>query len=118
MNSHWINVFNRTNYPLIIAGSNPSSELIEIASSLPHVQIKSSLSTEEIHRLLREAQVNVLPTFQATGVKLKLLSALYSGRFCLVNTPMIAGTSLAQFCSVVNAPVLSITTAGCSFFSI
>jgi glycosyltransferase involved in cell wall biosynthesis len=99
------NVFNRTNYPLIIAGSNPSSELIEIASSLPHVQIKSSLSTEEIHRLLREAQVNVLPTFQATGVKLKLLSALYSGRFCLVNTPMIAGTSLAQFCSVVNAPV-------------
>jgi glycosyltransferase involved in cell wall biosynthesis len=97
-------VFNKINYPLIIAGSNPSKELLDIASTLPHVQIKSSLNTEEIHRLLREAQVNVLPTFQATGVKLKLLSALYSGRFCLVNKPMIAGTSLAQFCSVVNTP--------------
>lgn len=96
-------VFNKTNYPLIIAGANPSDELIKIATQLKNVQIKSALSTSEIHALIQQAHINVLPTFQSTGVKLKLLSSLFSGRFCLVNSMMVAGTSLAHFCTVANS---------------
>ncbi len=97
-------VFSKINYPLIIAGSNPSFELMEEAKKYAHIEIKSSISTDQINALLQDAQVNVLPTFQATGVKLKLLSALYSGRFCLVNDFMIKGTGLDQYCTVVNDP--------------
>lgn len=97
-------VFSKTSYRLVIAGANPSTELLECAATLSNVQIESALSTNEIHRLLREAQINVLPTFQSTGVKLKLLSALFSGRFCLVNDTMVAGTSLGHLCTIANTP--------------
>ena len=88
-------VFSKTSYRLVIAGANPSKELLECAATLSNVQIESALSTNEIHRLLREAQINVLPTFQSTGVKLKLLSALFSGRFCLVSV----SKSFSSVCS-------------------
>ena len=42
----------------------------------------------------------MLPTFQATGIKLKLLAALFSGRHCLVNNPMVANTGLEDLCVV------------------
>jgi hypothetical protein len=42
----------------------------------------------------------VLPTFQATGIKLKLLAALYIGRFCVVNSPMVVNTGLESLCSI------------------
>jgi hypothetical protein len=46
----------------------------------------------------------VLPTFQATGIKLKLLTALYSGRFCIVNKPMVEHTGLETLCIIANTP--------------
>lgn len=97
-------VFDKTDYPLLIAGSNPSKELIQAAAKRKNVEIRTGLSTDEIHRLLSQAQINTLPTFQSTGVKLKLLSALYSGRFCLVNEAMVKGTGLAEYCTVSETP--------------
>ncbi|MCB0754430.1 MAG: glycosyltransferase [Flavobacteriales bacterium] len=95
-------VFNKIKVPLIIAGSKPSEELTELAAKMPHVELKSGLSTEEIHDLIREAQINVLPTFQATGIKLKLLAALYMGRHCVVNPYMVENTGLEPLCKVEN----------------
>lgn len=86
--------------PLIIAGNKPSAELKEEVAKLPNVEIRSGLKTEEIHELIRQAQVNVLPTFQATGIKLKLLAALYMGRHCLVNSFMVENTGLESLCKV------------------
>lgn len=91
-------VFSKINYPLIIAGKNPRPELMRMAGSLAHVKLISSVSNNEMKKLIREAQIHVLPTFQATGIKLKLLHALYTGRHCLVNPKMIAGTGLESLC--------------------
>lgn len=99
------NVFNDLDVPLIIAGKNPSRELTEAAAKHSNITIKSNIPTHEIHALIRDAQVNVLPTFQATGIKLKLLAALYNGRHCLVNTPMIQDTGLEQLCVVADEAV-------------
>jgi hypothetical protein len=95
-------VFNDINVPLVIAGKNPSKELTDAAKQYPHITIKSNIPTHEIHTLIRDAHVNILPTFQATGIKLKLLAALYNGRHCLVNTPMIQNTGLEQLCTVAD----------------
>ena len=54
--------------------------------------------------LLREAHLNIMVTFQPTGLKLKLLNALYNGRFCLVNEFMVTGTQLGPLCLVANKP--------------
>ncbi len=97
-------VFSKIKTPLIIAGYKPSAELIADAAKYPNIQIKGNLSTVEIDKLISGAQINVLPTFQATGIKLKLLAALFNGRHCVVNSPMVANTGLEHLCSVKNSP--------------
>ncbi len=88
----------------MIAGSRPSKELRQAVLKNNHVTLLSDLSTRQIHDLIRDAQVNILPTFQPTGIKLKLLSALYNGRFAVVNTPMIENTGLEELCVVADDP--------------
>lgn len=94
------NIFSQINVPLIIAGNRPSAELKEEVAKYPHIEFRVGLKTEEIHQLIRDAQINVLPTFQATGIKLKLLAALYMGRHCVVNSHMVENTGLEPLCRV------------------
>ena len=53
-------------------------------------------------RLIADAQVNVLITAQPTGLKLKLLYALFAGRHCIVNSNMIVGSSLGSLCTIAD----------------
>jgi hypothetical protein len=53
-----------------------------------------------MNKLIHDAHVHVLPTFQDTGLKLKLLHALFNGRHVLVNDKMLNGTGLASVCNV------------------
>ena len=93
-------VFSKTNYPLVIAGNSPSKELIELCQGNSNVTIKANINSKEIMELLQKAHMNVLPTFQNTGIKLKLLAALFAGKHCLVNSPMVKGTGLEKLCVV------------------
>lgn len=95
-------VFNDLEIPLIIAGKNPSKELLNAVGRHKHISIKANIEAEEMHALIQNAQINILPTFQATGIKLKLLAALFSGRHCIVNTPMCENTGLEELCAVAD----------------
>ncbi|NCA77847.1 MAG: glycosyltransferase family 1 protein [Alphaproteobacteria bacterium] len=97
-------VWNETMPTLVIAGMDPPGWLIRLTGSKPNIQLVANPSEEEMTRLIREAHVNILVTMQATGLKLKLLNALYTGRFCLVNSRMLAGTSLRELCEVAETP--------------
>jgi Glycosyl transferases group 1 len=97
-------VFSKIKIPFIIAGHKPSFELIQLAANYPNIQIKGNIPTSEIDELIKNAQINVLPTFQATGIKLKLLAALFTGRYCIVNSPMVVNTGLESLCSIQDAP--------------
>jgi hypothetical protein len=97
-------VFKGLDAKLVIAGSEASNELKREVARTRNVELRSNIGTEEIHRLVREAQVNVLPTFQATGIKLKLLLCLFSGRHVVCNTPMVEGTGLESLCHVHDDP--------------
>src|SRR5690606_4643292 len=59
---------------------------------------------EALNRLIREAKINLLPTFQNTGIKHKLLNALANGGYCLANTTMVEGTGLEELCQIANTP--------------
>ncbi|MFM7080120.1 MAG: hypothetical protein ACKOYC_10075 [Bacteroidota bacterium] len=97
-------VFQSSDIPLMIAGSRPSKELRQAVLKNNHITLLSDLSTRQIHDLIRDAHINILPTFQPTGIKLKLLSALYNGRFAVVNTPMVENTGLEALCHVADDP--------------
>lgn len=88
----------------VIAGRNPDAALQQRAASLPRVRIVANPAPGQMQSLLRDAQVNILYTDQGTGVKLKLLNALFEGRHCLVNSTMVAGTGLAEACHVADGP--------------
>lgn len=96
-------VFNGIHVPLIIAGKNPPAFLIDAAKRYNNIEFRANISTEEIYKLVKEAQINVLPTFQSTGIKLKLLTSLFNGRYCVVNPPMVDGTELRNLCIVCDS---------------
>ncbi len=89
---------------LVIAGLNPPAWLLKMARERSNIRFISNPSDDQMHRLIREAQVNIMVTFQPTGLKLKLLNALFNGRFCLVNPHMIAGTALGDLCTLASTP--------------
>ena len=48
--------------------------------------------------------MNILPSLNNTGVKLKLLNALFNGRFCVVNEAATAGSHLQHLCVQAETP--------------
>lgn len=96
-------VFNSTDLKLVIAGNGPSDRLKVCVSLAKNIELREGLSSAQITDLIREAQVNVLPTFQSTGIKLKLLNAFYNGGHCVVNPEMIEYTGMEELAFVAKS---------------
>jgi len=88
--------------PLVIAGKNPSKKLLRIAGKNKYISIVVSPSEINMQLLIANAQINILPSFNNTGVKLKLLNALFNGRHCLVNHAGVEGSALNELCTIAN----------------
>lgn len=97
-----LNVFSRLDFACVIAGLNPSRRLEEAVAKVPNVRLVANPTDEAMAALIADAQVNVLVTHQPTGMKLKLLNALYNGRHCLANPAMLTGTTLDGLCCVAS----------------
>lgn len=95
-------VFNDIETPFVIAGNNPSAALKKAVENYPHIKLLQHVTTAQIAQLTQDAQVNILPTFQSTGIKLKLINVLYQGRWALVNNLMVENTGLANLCTIAN----------------
>jgi glycosyltransferase involved in cell wall biosynthesis len=92
------NVFRDIKIPFVVAGKNPSETLKQKVYAYQHACIIENPSEFELEDLIKKAQINVLPSFNKTGIKLKLLNALYNGRHCLVNKQGVIGTELESLC--------------------
>jgi len=84
----------------IIAGMNPSPKLFKAISRYENITIEANPSAERINTLIQTAQINLLVTFQDTGLKLKLLNSLFAGRHVVVNPMMLAGSGLDDLCTI------------------
>ena len=98
------NVFAGSEQRLVVAGNEPPAWLRERIEAMPNVKLVDSPDDKTMQRLVGEAHVCVMVTEQATGLKLKLLNSLYAGRFCLVNSAMVAGTGLEGLCTIADTP--------------
>ena len=95
-------VFSKLDLPFIIAGNHPKKELKQLAAKYPNVELVDDGNSEQIQELIKNAQINVLYTEQDTGIKLKLLNSLFTGRYCIVNHKMADNTGLEGFCHIAN----------------
>ncbi len=93
-------VFKDTTYKLIIAGMNPPKAIYQLSAKCKNVEVIANPNEELMFNLIKNAQANILVTFQASGLKLKLLNTLYNGRFCIVNPTMLNGTDLDELCLI------------------
>jgi len=95
-------IFSKLKLTLVIAGSHPKKELKLLVEQYDNVKLIDHGNTEEIYHLIQNAQINILYTLQDTGIKLKLLNALYQGRHCIVNHKMVDNTGLESLCKIAD----------------
>jgi len=92
-------------FKFIIAGKEPTSALKKCVKNIPNVELVDSPPFEKMAELMANAHINLLFTFQNTGIKLKLLNSLYRGRFCVVNSKMVNNTGLEKLCVIEDNPM-------------
>lgn len=97
-------IFNELEIPFVIAGKNPGSRLIDLAHQQPHTCIVANPGEAELQDLIHKAQLHILPSFTESGIKLKLLNAVFSGRHIIANDEMLKGTHLEKACQLANNP--------------
>lgn len=98
------NVFNELNLSFIIAGKNPSASLIKEASQNKNVQLVENPSHGKMEELIKNTQIHLLPSFNTTGIKIKLLHALFKGRFIITNAGILENTGLESLCYIAETP--------------
>jgi hypothetical protein len=95
-------VFFKIKLPLVIAGKNPSEKLIEVAHEQTHTCIVENPTEKEMQDMIAKAQMNVIPSFTTTGMKVKLLNALTNGKHCVANKATLEGSNLDELCHEAN----------------
>ena len=95
-------VFRGSKIPFKIAGLNPPRTLFQLVGANPHAEMIANPDDKQLDELIKNAHVNIFFTNQATGLKLKLLNALYNGRFVLANDKMLSGSHLNGLCEIAN----------------
>ena len=98
-------LFQQLQIPLVIAGKNPSRKLTNAAAKNKQISIVANPTEINMQLLIANAQINILPSFNNTGVKLKLLNALFNGRHCIVNYAGVEGSTLNELCTIANGEV-------------
>ncbi|MDZ7612592.1 MAG: glycosyltransferase [Flavobacteriaceae bacterium] len=91
-------VFKSVDYPLVIAGNLDYSPIDAKTCRNKKISFIQLENDEQLMELFKRAHVNVLPTFQNTGIKLKLINSLFNSRFCLCHPNMVKGTGLENLC--------------------
>lgn len=92
------NVFNDLSIPFLVAGKKPGPKLRRAVAKFRNCCMVSDPSDQELKDIISKAQLHVIPSFNCTGIKLKLLNALFNGRHCVVNANAVEGTGLAEVC--------------------
>ncbi|HAQ64708.1 MAG TPA: mannosyltransferase [Bacteroidales bacterium] len=99
-------VFSESTIPFIVAGMDPDDSLNKLIARHQNITLLANPDQKTMETITAGAQVNIMVTFQPTGLKLKLINTLYTGRHCLVNSKMLAGTGLDSLCTIANTTTL------------
>ncbi len=93
-------VFNDLTIPFVIAGKNPSAGLSRLVERKNTNCLIANPDGNEMQDLITKAHINLIPSYNSTGIKIKLLNALFNGRFCIVNPVTVDGTGLEKACYI------------------
>jgi hypothetical protein len=96
-------VFKNLNYPLIIAGKEPSDRLIQTIKGIPKITLVANPDDQKLEQLIANAQIHLMYATQSSGLKLKLLKALFHGKHVIANDLMLTDKNLEKAVIIANA---------------
>jgi len=99
------NIFNHCEIPFFIAGKNPSALLKEETKKNKNARIFENPNEDKMAELIQNAQLHLMPSFNCTGIKIKILNALFNGRFIITNSASLKGTGLDTLCEIAESPM-------------
>jgi glycosyltransferase involved in cell wall biosynthesis len=86
---------------LVIAGKEPSENLLNRCRS-KKVELIANPEKRFLEQLLQSAEAHLLISFQQSGIKLKLLNALMTGKPCIATPQLVEGSGLEEYCTIVH----------------
>ncbi|OIR01171.1 hypothetical protein GALL_168050 [mine drainage metagenome] len=95
-------VFKKIKLPLVIAGKNPSKKLKRMTREELYTCLVANPNEKEMQDMIAKAHIQILPSFTITGIKIKLLNALFNGRYVIANTATVEGSGLENLCSIAD----------------
>jgi len=98
------NIAPGSKHKFVIAGHSAGNDLVRKIQKLTNVMIHNSPPQSKMGDLIRDAHVHLLLTDQQTGIKLKLLHALRSGKHVLINSLMDDSEIFTTMCRVADKP--------------
>lgn len=97
-----IKIYKDSKFDFKIASSHIHKTLVKEIALHANISFTQIHAQSDLSTLFEGAHVNVLPTFQKTGIKLKLLNTLYQSKFVIANDFMIDDTGLETLCERAN----------------
>jgi hypothetical protein len=88
----------------VIAGTRPTKKLSRAIEGARNITLEPDPDDQQLSHRIRNAQIHILPSYNNTGIKLKLLHALFNGRHCITNKAAVDGTGLEAACHQGNTP--------------
>ncbi|UCE93525.1 MAG: hypothetical protein JSV73_12115 [Flavobacteriaceae bacterium] len=104
-----IEIFKKIDFPFIIAGQTDNAKLLSLIDEYRNLSFIELKNDAQLNELFHRAQVNVFFTSNKSGVKLKLLNALFQSRHVIGNQKMIDGSGLNSLCIEANTAEQLIT---------
>lgn len=96
-------VFSRIDFPLVVSGYKPSKYLRKEISKHKYIRLVENPEESLLKSSIENAQIQVLPTNQDTGIKLKLLKSLFRGRHCILNKKMANISGIEKTCHIAES---------------
>ena len=96
------NVFSDLKIPFVIAGNNADNKIKKLIERYSNITLIDSPSKNKLDKLIHQARVHILPTFQSTGMKLKLIHVLFTNGAIIINSNMITDSELTQCCIIAD----------------
>lgn len=93
--------------PMIIAGKNPSANLTKKIESQGW-RCVANPTDSELNDLMRSCSVHLLIGFKSSGIKLKVIRALLTGKPCIATKEMTGTSGLENQCEIWD-PVLPLS---------
>lgn len=98
-----VNIFRRIpDMKFLIASSNGEEIVNRMIGSVGNIEFIKLHSHDQLLKLLNDAHMNVMLSYQKSGTKLKLMTSLFNSRHCVINENISDDPKITNLCHIAS----------------